>query len=552
MAGKAVAIDAGSHGIRVLTVTDGKSGLAVTRFAAFPAREQAAGLARSGIPLKGAVCGLAGRDMTLRYTQVPPSPDWQLRNLMELEIQELSSQSGDQLSADYNLLPVLDEEEADSETVLMALARNEALERVSELVASAGGSISAHVPNCIAIYNAYLRAGPVEEDTVVCLANIGHETMDIALVRGVDLLFARNLSGGGRVLNDAITAAFNVGARKAETLKKDLLDLDPDSRGRYASGQAEKVTMAAGGAANMLSSAIQSSLAFCKSQTGIQDLQLDKILISGGSARLRGIRGRLREDLRCPVEVFDPFENVDLAALSEDERQQLDQHRSEAVVALGLAASGADDTLYSLEILPEAVKRRQRFLQRTVYNIAAVLVAVVVLAVFAASQSKKLAEMERELKSLKTQKARVLNTHKQAEELVRRNELQRQVADLLVERSVPRDGTLRVLRALQAHMEPEFWVKSIRVREKTDRVGGRNRKRDIVVVEGLGKEIDRDVGHACESMVANIKALNYVGEVSLASHKRDQQSNLYQFTLEFDFLAKAAKAKAKAKDPKGG
>jgi len=542
MAGKAVAIDAGSHGIRVLAVKDGKTGLAVNRFVAFPAKDGAGGLVQSGIPLAAAVCGLAGRDMTLRYTQVPPSPDWQLRNLMELEIQELSSQSGDQLSADYNLLPVLDEE-ADSETVLMALARNEGLERVSDLVTEAGGNIAAHVPNCIAIYNAYLRAGPVEEDAVVCLANIGHETMDIALVKGVDLLFARNLSGGGRVLNDAITAAFNVSGRKAETLKKDLLDLDPDSRGRYASGQAEKVTMAAGGAANMLSSAIQSSVAFCKSQTGIQDLQLDKILISGGSARLRGIRGRLREDLRCPVEIFDPFENVDLSALDEDERQLLDEHRSEAVVALGLAASGADDSLYSLEILPEAVRRRQRFLHRTIYNIAVVLVAVVVLAVFAASQRKKLDAMQGHLKKLKVEKAAVLNTHKQAEDLAERTDLQARVADLLAERSLPRDGTLHVLRALQTHLEPEFWLKSIKVQFKAASRGGRKERHNIVVVEGLGKEIDRDVGHACESMVANIKALPNVGEVSLASHKRDQKSNLYQFTLEFDFLAKAAKAK---------
>jgi type IV pilus assembly protein PilM len=543
MAGKAVAVDSGSHGIRVLAVNDGKTGLAVTRFAVFPAKDQVTGLVQSGIPLKGVVCGLAGRDMTLRYTQVPPSPDWQLRNLMALEIQELSSQSGDQLSADYNLLPVVDEE-AESETVLMALARNEALERVNELVTEAGGTISAHVPNCIAIYNAYLRAGPVEEDAVVCLANIGHETMDIALVKGVDLLFARNLSGGGRVLNDAITAAFNVSARKAETLKKDLLDLDPDSRGRYASGQAEKVTMAAGGAANMLSSAIQSSVAFCKSQTGIQDLKLDRVLVSGGSARLRGIRGRLREDLRCPVEVFDPFENVDLASLPEDERQQLDQHRSEAVAALGLAASGADDTLYSLEILPEAVKRRQRFLHRTIYNIADVLVAVVVLSLFAASQRKKLDAMQTHLKRLKAQKASVLNTHKQAEELAQSNLLRQQIADLLAERSLARDGTLHVLRALQKTLEPEFWLKSIKIHKKSvSGVGRGQQHRNIVVVEGLGKEIDRDVGRACESMVANIKALPYVGEVSLASHKRDQHSNLYQFTLEFDFLAKAAKAK---------
>ncbi|MHC4078155.1 MAG: pilus assembly protein PilM [Planctomycetota bacterium] len=544
MVGKAVAVDPGSHGVRVVAVKDGKTGLALTRFAAFAAKEQAGGLIRSGIPLKGVVCGLAGRDMTLRYTQVPPSPDWQLRNLMELEIQELSSQSGDQLSADYNLLPVF-AEDADSETVLMALARNEALERVNGMVTEANGSIAAHVPNCIAIYNAYLRAGPVEEDAVVCLANIGHETMDIALVKGVDLLFARNLSGGGRVLNDAITAAFNVGVRKAEILKKDLLDLDPESRGKYASGQAEKVTMAAGGAANMLSSAIQSSVAFCKSQTGIQDLRLDKILISGGSARLRGIRGRLREDLRCPVEVFDPFQNVDLSGLSEEDRQELDQNRSGAVVALGLAAGAADDTLYSLEILPEAVKRRQRLLQRTVYNVAAVLVAVVVLAVFAASERNRLDAMGKHYNSLKKKRARVVRTHKDAEELAQHNQLQRGVADLLAERSLPLDGTLHVLRALQQNLEPEFWLKTLRIKPKTNRPRG-SKPRNIVLIEGYGKEIDRNLSTAYVLMVKKIKALPNVGKVTQL--RQNQTGDRYVFTLEFDLLGRAEEQRAKAQD----
>ncbi len=549
MASKAVAIDPGSHSIRVVAIKDGKTGLALTRFVAFPAKEKAAGLVNTGIPLKATVCGLAGRDMTLRYTQVPPSPDWQLRNLMELEIQELSSQSGDQLSADYNLLPVVTED-ADSETVLMALARNEALGRIHDMVVEAGGTIAAHVPNCIAIYNAYLRAGPVEEDTVVCLANIGHETMDIALVKGVDLLFARNLSGGGRVLDDAITAAFNVSARKAESLKRDLLDLDPESRGKFASGQAEKVTMAAGGSANMLSSAIQSSVAFCKSQTGIQDLRLDKILISGGSARLRGIRGRLREDLRCPVEIFDPFQNVDLSGLSEEDRQELDQNRCEAVVALGLAAGAVDDSLYSLEILPEAVKRRQRFLQRTVFNIAAVLVAVVVLAVYAASERNKLEAMEAHYKRLRRDRAKVQNTHKQAEELALANRLQRRVADLLATRSVPLDGALHVLRALQQKVEPEFWMRRIKVKPVGRSHGRNSSSYSLVEVEGYGKEIDRNVGVALESMVANIKALPYVGKVKLS--KVGQKRNRYEFTLEFDFVGKAEDQRDKAKDDDKG
>ena len=483
MAGKAVALDVGSHTIKAMVLRDGKHGLSVLRFCAVSADEGADGLASSGIPLKGAVAGLGGRDMTLRYSQMPPSPDWQVRNLVELEIQDLSGQSGGDLVADYNLLPPQDEEEG-MDTILLALARNEALEATAELVAHAGGSVDGHVPDCIALYNAYLRCGPVEEDTVVCLANIGHETTDIALVRGVDLLFARNLSGGGKVLDDAISSAFNVSARKAERLKRDLLDLDPGSRGRYATGQAEKVTMAVGGAASSVAAAIQSSLAFCKTQIKNAELALDKVLLCGGSARLRGVQGMLREALGCPVELFDPFENVDLSALPEPERELLHDLRSEAVISLGLAAGRLDDTLYSLEILPDKVRRRKRFAERTIYNIAAVLIAAVLLFFEAGQARQDLDVANRQLRVLRARVSTAQATDDRTSELVGENASARALVRYLGEKSLPMAGMVRTLRALYATLPEPLWI------EEVDLVGGAGRgEGTIVEVTGQGKEL---------------------------------------------------------------
>lgn len=502
MAGKAVAMDVGSHSIKAMVVRDGKHGLGVTRFCAVSAGEGAVGLAEAGIPLKGAVAGLAGRDMTLRYSQVPPSPDWQLRNLIELEIQDLSSQSGGELAADYNLLP-FEDEEGGMETILLALAREEALQTTAELAAAAGGSVDGHVPNCIALYNAYLRCGPVEEDTVVCLANLGHETIDIALVRGVDLLFARNLSGGGKVLDDAISGAFNVSARKAESLKKDLLDLDPASRGHYASGQAEKITMAAGGAASAVVSAIQSSTAFCQTQIKNAELRLDKVLLCGGSARLRGVRGMLREALHCPVEFFDPFDNVDLSQLPDHEMEQLQQLRSEAVVVLGLAAGRLDDSLYSLEILPERVKRRKRFFERTFYNIAATLVLVVLLLLKAGVARGDLETATAELNRVQGQVARAEAIHRTAVALVEENAERRALVAYLAEKSLPMVGVIHTLRALAATLPDALWIKQVDLMA----VRGRGDSPMEVKVVGQGKELHGvNVGQAYERFSTEFRA----------------------------------------------
>lgn len=546
MAGKSVGIDLGSHSCKVLALKDGRNGLEIGAFAAFPAKQGAQGLVDTGIPTKDAVAGVAGRDMTLRYTQVPPAPDWQLRNLMELEIADLSSQSGDALSADYNLLPSTDEE-SESDTVLMALARNEALERVSELVSEAGGSIRAHVPNCIAIYNAYLRTFTTDEEQVVCIANIGHETVDIALARGQDLLFARNLSGGGKVLDDAISAAFNVSGRKAEVLKTELLDLDPASRGKFASGQAEKVTMAAGGSSSMLVSAIQSSLAFCKTQTRQPDLQLDLVLLCGGSARLRGIKGLLREALHCPVETFDPFASIDLSGLTAPEVEELDRNRSEAVVALGLAMTVIDDSVYSLEILPEAVKRRQRFLRRTLYNILAATALIAVLVLNAVRGKDSATKARAQLGKAKSYKSTIERIDKQAAALVGTNQLKKALVDDLVRRSVAFDGSLRVLRALQA-MPEDLWIESVEVTSKR-KTGGRNLNPGILV-KGKGKEVSgRSIQAVYQTFIMQLKQRKDLGEVTPSANPKGNQ---VEWELFFDMLPDPVAPKKKTKKGKKG
>jgi type IV pilus assembly protein PilM len=535
MANKATAVDIGTHSSKVLVAQTGKHGVKILRFAGLPRGEgQAIPLGQAGVPLAGCVVGLAGRDMTLRYSQVPPTPDWQLRNLMDLEIQDLAQQSGGTLSADYNLLPAQDLE-AGVETVLLALAKDEALERLQGAVTGSGGSVAAFVPNCTALYNAYLKCGPVEADAVVCLANIGQETIDIALVKGTDLLFARNLSGGTKVLDDAIASAFNVGARKAEALKKDLLDLDPQSRGRYASGQAEKVTMAAGGAAGSLTAAIQSSLAFCKAQTKIADLRLDKVLLCGGGARLRGLRGLLRETLRSPVELFDPFANLDLSSLPPEDAEQLQAMRHEAVVALGLAVGRLDDTLYSLEILPEAVRRRQRFQQRTVWNLLAAAILVGVLGLQVSRARADLAEAEAAKSSLDRRISVANSVHAEATSVIEANKVERALVEHLAAQALPLHGLLRTQRAAAAHLPPQLWIRKIEVAGG----GGSSsvqKRRPQVVVDGSGKELNGvEVGRVLGEFVTRFKAdpLMAGAQAAMKSPAPVDNTLPFQITVEF-------------------
>src|SRR6185295_13104018 len=105
--------------------------------------------------------------------------------------------------------------------------------------------------------------------------------------RGPDLLFARNLTGGSRLFEDSIAQRLGVSPTKARELKETVVDLDP--KARFSDANAEKSSRAALAGAGQLTSLLQSAVLFCKSQVKITGLKLDRMLVCGGGAAIKGL-----------------------------------------------------------------------------------------------------------------------------------------------------------------------------------------------------------------------------------------------------------------------
>ncbi len=124
-------IDLGLRNAKLLRGHTKGNSFRVTDFAVLPldSREITDGWAGLAPPFKpgSARIGLTGRDVNIRYTRVPRVPDWQLRNLMRFEVEEIGDQSGAGVASDFNLLPQLPEIEGE-DVVLLAMAREGLLE----------------------------------------------------------------------------------------------------------------------------------------------------------------------------------------------------------------------------------------------------------------------------------------------------------------------------------------------------------------------------------------------------------------------------------------
>lgn len=486
----------------------------VTGFATTPvsSKEVTEGWSAAELPFKpvNARVGITGRDVNVRYVRVPRVPDWQLRNLMRFEVEEIGghgsqgAQAAGALASDFNLLPELPEIEGE-DVVLLAMAREGLLEAHADGLASLGGSLDAFTPNAIALYNAWTRYGVLQDETVL-VANVGYENVDVVIARGPDLLFARNLSGGSRLFDDAIAQRFGVSSEKARELKEEIATLDPQAR--HIDSNAEKASRAVLGAAGQLLSLLQSTVIFCKSQVKLTGLKLDRVVLCGGGAALDGLPKYLASGLSVPVELFDPWKVVDTTQLSDAERQELERYQLESVVALGLATMASDSSAYGIEILPAATRKKRAFSERHAWTIAAAVLALGYLGWDAWRTKGELQRVRDQAKTADAAYKRASETHRKAEELAAENERMQAFARELHVTKGSGEQLARVVSILSKELPSDFWITQLSTDRRADPDLGvaRGAEQPIVSVIGNAREGTNSLAAQYEAFVQGLRS----------------------------------------------
>lgn len=467
--------------------------------------------------------GITGREMNLRYTRVPRVPDWQLRRLMRFEVEEVGGSSGSAVASDFNLLPDLPEIEGE-DVVLLAMAREDLLETHAESLADVGGTLDSFAPASLALYNAWLRYGVIEDDTVL-IANIGHENLDVVICRGPDLVFARNLSGGSTLFDAALATQFGVSPRKAEDLKKRLVDLTPGAQ--YQDSNHEKASRAALAPAGQLLSLLQSTVLFSKGQLKIPNLKVDRVLLCGGGAALEGLSPYLTQGMGVSVELFDPFRVVETEGLSPEESDLLEEYQLESVVALGLATMASDSESYSIEILPESVRKRRDLMNGTAFLIAAVVFAIAYLGWSAMTLSSSLGELEGDVKVASRRLQDAKRTEKQTFDLQQRSAVLDEYAGDLMLTLGTGEQLARSLEALHKSLPEEFWLTNLETKVGQDKdLLDEKEEQPFLRIEGRAREGTRSMSVLYEQFLARLRAELPMARITASPNVRGTQFEL--------------------------
>jgi Tfp pilus assembly PilM family ATPase len=531
-------LDLGRTGVRLVTAESGRGGPRLLRYLSAEvepgetAAEAAAAALGAAARKAGRVrVGLGGADLMLRYLPVPQVEDWRLTRLMEFETREIASRSGAELASSYNLLPVPKELDED-DTMMLGLVREDLLEAQAERLAPI--AVESFTPNAIALYNAWLALGDHQPRTTL-IAHFGAGALDLALVRGTDLYFARSLTTPLEKRDATLATRLGTDAVRARALIHKHLDLRV-TVGERLGADADRVTRPVLPLYEGLPTLLSGAVTLCKAQARLRELALERVLITGGGAGARGLVEMLHDRLRVPVEVWNPAAEVDASALSAEDAARLAADGPAATVALGLALSAADPELYALEILTAGARRKREFAERGVWSIAAGVAAATFLGLAFWRHGALADETEEAAKRARTQVSRVQAANQRTEELLKELAVADQLGRELATRVAIGESARRFLGLVETALPESLWLETWSVELKNGKDwGSTDLEVPVISVAGRSDEEPRVASQQLSEFTGRLQSL--IGDQSRVLPSQRPSGKELEWSLKTVLLA---------------
>jgi type IV pilus assembly protein PilM len=274
----------------------------------------AAGVSGSSVIVKNIIVPQMTRE------ELEESIDWHAEEHIPFEISDVS--------LDYQVVG----SGSDSLHVLMAACKRDFVANLKQAIQLAGKQPAVIDVDAFALQNCYEINYEPSDNLAVALLNVGASTMNINILRGVKSVFTRDVSVGGNQYTSLLQKELGLTYEQAEQVK----------RGNAAPGGFEGVDIegALETVSDMLALEISKTFDFYRA-TADDDGSVQKILISGGGSKLKGLPEYLSNRFEIPVERLDPFRRISFDARRFDP-DYMREVVPEMAVAVGLALRGVD------------------------------------------------------------------------------------------------------------------------------------------------------------------------------------------------------------------
>jgi len=338
-----VGLDMGSYAVKAVALQTTKGRVSLQGYAQQHLGEQEPAvaarqvIAQLGIKPRFLISAVSGRSVIVRQVETQRMGQQELKGHIAYEADKYIPFGTDEVVLDCQMLPDKNPEGEPGKNmdVLLVAVRRGFVEDHVQTLNSAGVHPAAIDVDVFALCNAFWTLGPsgdVSEGGAIALVDIGASKSWVAIVKDRRLLFQREIYLAGNEITDAVVRSFNETADSIEELK-----LNPGE-------ELDRLIDAAMPAFEDLATEVRLSFDYVEGQ---YDLEVKRVVLSGGSSMLPNVPEVLGNILGRPIDVFDPLSGLDLIP-SKYDLHALDANAPSLTVALGLACHNSTEEVSGL------------------------------------------------------------------------------------------------------------------------------------------------------------------------------------------------------------
>ncbi len=273
--------------------------------------------------------GVSGNAVIVKKISLPQMSEEELAESIHWEAEQYIPFDIQDVSLDYEV--VEGAASGGNMDVLLVAVKKDKISEYTSAITQAGRNPTIVDVDVFALQNCYEINYVPEPGRVVALLNIGASIMNINVVKDGTSTFNRDIAVGGNQYTDAIQKDLNLSFEQAEALKRgeQVEDTSPESLAPILQAVSENIA-----------TEIQRTFDFFRATS--QEDRVDQIYLSGGAAKVHGLRDLLADRLDAPVELLNPFLNVRYNEKDFDPAF-LDDIGPSAAIAVGLAVRRVGD-----------------------------------------------------------------------------------------------------------------------------------------------------------------------------------------------------------------
>ena len=259
------------------------------------------------------ICAVPGRAVIMKKIQMPRQTDQELETNIEFEANNVIPENLANVNLDYQVLNLLDG--GNKLEVLLVAVKKEIVNSYADVIEEAGLKAEVMDVDYFAMENMYeANYAPEPGGGMVGLVHMGARYTSVTLLENGYSTFTGDLTIGGEEFTESLSRDLNISSETAEAAK---INGSLEGKGKLDLETLLRPTM------ENIVDEIRRTVSLYGAVGAAEGEGLKHLYLSGGGAKVPGLRALLEERLRIPISLTDPFrgyainKNIDKNFLAE-------------------------------------------------------------------------------------------------------------------------------------------------------------------------------------------------------------------------------------------